>query len=95
MAEEYHQDAHLALSIIKCEGMRYGSLGNNKNRDANGNVWSTDVGPWQINDYFHERRAKSLGLNIYNEDDNLRYGFILMSEQGTAPWKASSYCWKK
>lgn len=95
LAKEYKQDPILALKIIKCEGMRYGSLGNNKNLDANGKVWSTDIGPWQINDYFHERRALEMGLNIHKDEDNLRYGFILMSEQGTRPWTASSYCWNK
>lgn len=95
LAEEYGQNPVLAMKIIKCEGARYQSLGNNKNLDADGNVWSTDVGPWQINDYYHERRARSLGLNIYDTEDNLRYGFILMGEQGTGPWSASRYCWNK
>ncbi len=94
LAREYGQDPVLALAIIKCEGVRYGGK-NNQNLDANGNVWSTDIGPWQINNFYHQARMKSLGLDIYNTQDNLRYGFMLMQEQGTIPWKASESCWKK
>lgn len=83
------------MKIIQCEGARYQFSGNNKNLDKDGKVWSTDVGPWQINDYFHEARAQSMGLNIYNTEDNLRYGFILMEENGTRDWLASRYCWNK
>lgn len=95
LAKEYGQDPVLALKIIKCEGLRYKTLGNNQNLDANGNVWSTDIGPWQINNYFHERTALSMGLDIYDFSDNLRYGFVLLSREGTAPWSASRYCWNK
>lgn len=82
------------MKIITCESRAYGAKAVHQNLDKNGNVWSTDVGPWQINDYYHEARAASMGLDIHSTEDNIRYGFILMSEQGTAPWKASRYCWK-
>lgn len=95
LASEYHQDPVLAAKIISCESRAYGAAAIHDNIDSHGNVWSTDIGPWQINDYYHKARAESMGLNIYNTVDNLRYGFILMDEQGTAPWKASKYCWSK
>ena len=108
LAKEYGQNPVLAYNIIRCEGMRYETLGNNKNwrtRTIGYNqdgtaitqryVWSTDIGPWQINDYYHEKTMAKLGLNIHDLDDNLRYGFILLSTQGTQPWSASRYCWNK
>ena len=95
LAKEYGQNPVLAYNIIKCEGLRYKTLGNNQNLDEYGNVWSTDIGPWQINDYYHEKTMAKLGLNIHDLDDNLRYGFILLSTQGTQPWSASRYCWNK
>lgn len=94
LAEKYNQDKDLALAIIKCEGQAYKSIGNNKNY-KNGQVWSTDIGWWQINDYYHEKSAQKLGLDIYNEIDNLEYGFVLLKEQGTQPWSASKDCWSK
>lgn len=94
MAEEYHQDGALALKIIQCESRMYNGK-NNQNLDKDGNVWSTDIGPWQINNYYHQARMLSLGLDIYDTEDNLHYGFMLLTEQGTQPWKASAYCWKK
>ena len=95
LAREYNQDPVLAYKIITCEGLRYKTDGNNHNVDKNGNIWSIDVGPWQINNYYHEVAAHKLGLDIYDLDENLRYGFILLSTQGTKPWLASRYCWNK
>lgn len=93
LAKKYNQDEQLARKIIDCEGKAYKSVGNNKNYDKNGNVWSTDVGYWQINNYYNEKYANGLGLDIYNEWDNLEFGFIMLSELGTKPWNASRYCW--
>lgn len=92
LAVEYKQSEALAKAIIACEGKHYKKLGNNNNYD-NGVVWSTDIGPWQINDHYHEKEALKKGFDIYNEKDNLEYGFHLLSTQGTAPWKASKKCW--
>lgn len=93
LAKKYKQDEKLARKIISCEGQAYKQIGNNKNLDKNGNVWSVDVGWWQINDFYHESSAKKIGLDIHNEYDNLEYGFILLSTQGTKPWSASKSCW--
>jgi len=94
LAKKYKQNEQLARNIITCEGIAYKNLGNNKNY-LNGVLWSTDIGWWQINNYYHEKSANKLGLDIYNDWDNLEYGFILLSEQGVAPWSASKHCWSK
>ena len=54
--------------------------------------WSNDIGFWQINDYYHEKPALSMGLDIYDEKDNIQYGFWLFSIEGAVPWSASRHC---
>lgn len=54
-----------------------------------------DVGYWQINSYYHTEEALNRGFDIYEPEDNLRYGFLLLKEFGTAPWSASRSCWEK
>ena len=56
-------------------------------------MWSVDIGVMQINDYFHEQKALELGLNIYDNEDNIAYGALLMSKQGLSPWSSSKKCW--
>lgn len=66
--------------------------------DAEGNkvkyLWSTDIGRWQVNDYYHLERAKSLGLDLYTEQDNLTYAILLYNENGTRDWNPSRECWR-
>ena len=93
LAIKYHKDPILAKLVIKCEGLLYKTKGNNKNYDKYGKVWSEDVGWWQINNYYHEATANKLGLNIYNDWDNLEYGFILWDKVGLSAWSASKSCW--
>lgn len=91
LSGEYGISESLARKIIDCEGKIYGNVDNKNYR--NGVHWSTDVGPWQINDFYHKARMDSLGLNIYDKYDNLEFGFMLLREQGTKPWSASKHCW--
>lgn len=93
LALKYKQNETLARAIIKCEGKMYKDRGNNKNYTKEGVWWSSDIGWWQINDFYHKDSALKMGLDIYNEWDNLEYGFSLMSREGTTPWNASKYCW--
>ncbi|HLC78042.1 MAG TPA: hypothetical protein VJH92_02870 [Candidatus Nanoarchaeia archaeon] len=89
LALEYHVNPLVAHAIISCES--------NYKEEARGTmaVVGTDIGTWQINSYFHKESANKRGLNIYNSDENLRYGMILLFENGTAPWKSSKPCWSK
>lgn len=92
-AELYSVDEGLARKIMSCEsGLKPHAL--NKNY-RNGEVWSTDWGYGQINDYYHQDSMAELGLDIYEPDDNLKYTFILLSTAGTTPWDASRHCWEK
>lgn len=56
-------------------------------------LWSTDIGYWQINNYYHEDRAKSLGMDIYTYEGNRDYALLLYNENGLKDWGASSACW--
>lgn len=88
----YQVDKKLAMSILECESS-FNPNAVNYNKAKDGTVWSTDLSYWQINDYFHEDIMSRQGLDINNPWDNLEYGFILLRDKGTQPWKASSKCW--
>lgn len=88
LALKYNQDETLARRIIKCESS------NNAHATGTRAVVGQDIGYWQINSYFHEKPALKMGYDIYNWEDNLEYGFILLSNEGTRPWNASKYCWQ-
>jgi len=95
LSSKYGMSSSTVIEIIKCEGYMYG---NNKHINyhprKDGSVsTSTDYGPLQINDYYHEEDMKKINLDIKNKWDSLEYGFILMKEQGLFPWNASKHCW--
>ena len=54
-----------------------------------------DVGLFQINTYYHQERAVELGYNLYKPSDNLKFGKLLLDEQGLQPWAHSKHCWEK
>lgn len=56
-------------------------------------LWSTDIGYWQINDYYHEENAKKLGMDIYTYKGNRDYALLLYNKNGLKDWGASSACW--
>ena len=100
MAKKYGQSEWLAREIMRCEGVAYAiahdippSEARHYNYTDDGVLWSVDVGRWQINDHYHVAAAAALGLNIYDDYDNIEYGFYLLQKEGTQPWLASQYCW--
>jgi hypothetical protein len=60
-----------------------------------GRITPEDVGVMQINEYYHEKTAAKLGINLETLDGNLAYAKYLYETQGTQPWSASAACWKK
>lgn len=92
-APKYGLSPSLVKKISLCE-----DKGNPYSTHANKHgttTWSTDIGPLQINDYYHESEMKAEGLNISKPLDNLKFGLEMMSKQGTTPWNWSKYCWNK
>lgn len=57
--------------------------------------YGVDVGEYQINEVFHGERAQSLGLDLYDEEDNETYAEMLYEEQGAKPWEASANCFRR
>ena len=92
LSVKYGVSSSTVRAVSRCESSMYGSA-LNQNLDKQGNVWSTDYGYLQVNDYFHKVNMQKLGLDIENEWDSLEYGFMLMKEQGLQPWSASKTCW--
>lgn len=94
LSTKYVVDPKIIRAIITCESQMYGEA-INRNRLPDGTIWSSDFGPLQINDYYHEQTMKNLGLDIHNQYDSLEYGFMLFKSQGVEPWSASKGCWSK
>lgn len=55
---------------------------------------SDDRGLFQINQVYHLKESESLIMDTATVDGNIEYAKFLYQTQGTAPWKASSKCWK-
>lgn len=66
--------------------------------DRSGNVLrgpdGYDVGIFQLRTIYQEAPAKKMSLDIYDAEENIRYGVHLLKTNGTAPWQSSSGCWK-
>jgi hypothetical protein len=92
LSQKYEVSSSTVRAVSKCESQMYGSAINH-NRLPDGSIWSSDFGPLQINDYYHEARMTQLGLDIHNQYDSLEYGIMMMKEQGLTPWSASKKCW--
>lgn len=92
LAEKHGVDEQLAREIIRCES-RNKKDAKGYNYNSEGKVWSTDIGYFQVNSYYHTKEALSRGFDIYVWEENLEYGFIMLKEQGVTPWEPSKKCW--
>lgn len=68
--------------------------------DKDGNVLrgvvnNQDVGICQINLKYHNYTAQTLGLDLFKEEDNIKYAKGLYAAQGSTPWNWSKHCWQK
>lgn len=89
----YFSDIPELIYVAKCESTfrHYDDNG----KVLRGSAVNSDVGVMQINEFFHDARARSLGLDIRVLYDNLRYARLLYEEEGLQPWNASRPCWSK
>ena len=89
----YFADTPIMAEVIKCES-RFRQF-NADGTAFRGLVNNQDVGIAQVNEYYHAKRAKKLGYDIYTVEGNLAYAKLLYQEEGTDPWISSAPCWKK
>ncbi|HEU4677739.1 MAG TPA: hypothetical protein VFS75_03430 [Candidatus Paceibacterota bacterium] len=87
----YFKDVPVLIQIARCESTFRHTLPDGS--ILRGKVDPADVGVMQINTRYHGAKAKSLGLDLTNLYDNMKFARDLYEEQGTKPWKASSACW--
>jgi len=89
----YFADTPIMAEVIKCES--HFRQFNADGTTFRGIVNNQDVGIAQVNEYYHAKRAKKLGYDIYTVDGNMAYAKLLYQEEGTDPWISSAPCWKK
>ena len=89
---EHFEDTPILAEIARCEST-FRHLGKD-GKVIRGLVDSRDVGVMQINEFYHLKTAKSLGIDIHTLDGNMAYAKYLYEKSGTKPWNASSKCWK-
>lgn len=79
------------IDIAECESrFRHFSKEGNIIR---GEINKSDIGVMQINEYYHEKTAQILEIDLYTLNGNLDYARWLYNEEGTEPWESSSKCW--
>jgi len=54
---------------------------------------SSASGLFQILMSKHGDRMRDLGLNVWDEDDNISFARVLFDERGLKPWLESVNCW--
>ncbi len=91
--KSYFKDAPIMAKVAYCESThtQFSAPG----VVHRGVVNSKDVGIFQINERYHLKRSKDLGIDIYSIEGNMEYARILYEEQGLQPWSASKPCWSK
>lgn len=91
--KEYFKDAPIMERVAFCEsthtqfiseGVVHRGVANNK-----------DVGIFQINEKYHLKDSKKMGIDIYSIEGNMEYARHLYETQGLQPWSASRPCWGK
>lgn len=90
---DYFADIPVMKKIASCEShyRQFNSSGDVQRGEVN----HYDVGVMQINELYHLKEAKALGLDLNNIDDNVAFARVLYEKFGTKPWVSSSACWDK
>lgn len=81
------------IQVARCESTFQHTLADGS--VLRGKVDAADTGVMQINKRYHNAKATTMGLNLDNLQDNMKYARFLYETQGTTPWNASSPCWGK
>ncbi|HEY4503652.1 MAG TPA: hypothetical protein VJJ28_00885 [Candidatus Paceibacterota bacterium] len=90
---EQYADTPILVKIARCESTF--SQFDKNGEVVRGKVNRADVGVMQINEKYHAEKAEELGYDIHTIEGNVSYAKYLYERQGSAPWNASSRCWRK
>lgn len=93
IVREYFSDIPIMIHVARCESTFRHTLDDGS--VLRGRVDNRDTGVMQINTFYHERTAQTLGLNLEDLFDNMEYARYLYERQGTQPWNASAPCWNR
>ncbi len=88
---KYFSDIPVLIQVARCESTFRHTLADGS--VLRGKVDSRDTGVMQINSFYHNKAAATLGLDLENLEDNMAYARHLYEKQGTQPWSASKACW--
>lgn len=77
-------------AIARCESG--GRQFNDDGTVIRGKVNPQDTGKFQINKFYHGKRAQELGMDLETLEGNTAYAEVLYREQGTKPWGWSKKC---
>ena len=91
--KDYFTDMPLLAKIGACES--HNRHLNSKGEVLRGRKNIYDRGVMQINILYHEKKAREMGLDLHNLDDNVAFARYLYEKFGAKPWKSSSACWAK
>jgi hypothetical protein len=56
---------------------------------------SADIGKFMINNRIWGKKAKEMGLDLTNENQNIQFAKFLYRTYGSEPWILSKKCWNK
>ena len=87
----YFSDLPVMIQIARCESTFRHTL--EDGTVLKGRVDPADTGVMQINLRYHGEKARELGLDLTDLQDNMAYARDLYVRQGTKPWSASASCW--
>lgn len=90
---EYFADAPMLIEVARCESTftHFGKDG----KILRGRAVADDLGVMQVNEYYHGKTAKKLGIDIYTLEGNMAYARYLYEKNGLSDWSASKPCWGK
>ncbi len=91
--KSYFKDAPIMERVAFCESTHTQFI--SEGVVHRGVVNTKDVGIFQINERYHLKDSKNMGIDIYTIEGNMEYARHLYETQGLQPWSASRPCWGK
>jgi hypothetical protein len=88
---EYFAETPILIEIARCESS-FRQVDKN-GKILRGEVNKSDLGLFQVNEYYHGEKAEDLGFDLLTVNGNLAYAKYLYDKEGTKPWSASEKCW--